>query len=100
MNLLAAATLAIAAKVALAQFNYSFPDCTNGPLKSTIVCDTNQAPAARASALIKMFTDAELTQNTDNVSPGVPRLGLPSYQWWSEALVRSKFTAVNLKGLL
>ncbi|KAF9452025.1 glycoside hydrolase family 3 protein [Macrolepiota fuliginosa MF-IS2] len=86
MNLLVATTLAVAANLALAQFNYSFPDCTNGPLSSTVVCDATQDPATRAKALIQMFTDEELTQNTDNVSPGVPRLGLPSYQWWSEAL--------------
>lgn len=88
MSLLVAITLAIAANVALAQFNYSFPDCANGPLKSTVVCDPRKDPATRARALIAMFTDEELTQNTDNVSPGVPRLGLPPYQWWSEALVR------------
>ncbi|KAJ3563995.1 hypothetical protein NP233_g8585 [Leucocoprinus birnbaumii] len=86
MNLCTAITLAIVANTALAQFNYSFPDCANGPLKSTVVCDTSKSPATRARALIQMFTDEELTQNTDNVSPGVPRLGVPSYQWWSEAL--------------
>ncbi|KXN86330.1 putative exo-1,4-beta-xylosidase bxlB [Leucoagaricus sp. SymC.cos] len=80
-------TLLVVANVATAQFNYSFPDCTSGPLKSTVVCDTSKNPATRARALIQMFTDEELTQNTDNVSPGVPRLGVPSYQWWSEALV-------------
>jgi beta-D-xylosidase 4 len=75
------------ANFAAAQFNYSFPDCTNGPLKSTVVCNTSKDPATRARALIQMFTDEELTQNTDNVSPGVARLGVPPYQWWSEALV-------------
>jgi beta-D-xylosidase 4 len=88
MNLLIVSTLALATNVALGQFNYSFPDCTDGPLKSTVVCDTSKDSATRARALIQMFTDEELTQNTDNVSPGVPRLGVPSYQWWSEALVR------------
>lgn len=86
MILLTAATIAAIANIASAQFNYSFPDCANGPLKSTVVCDTSKDPATRARALIQMFTDEELTQNTDNVSPGVPRLGVPSYQWWSEAL--------------
>lgn len=83
MKLLAASTLAIVTNVV---FSYSFPDCVDGPLKSTIVCDTSKDPATRAQALIQMFTDEELTQNTDNSSPGVPRLGIPSYQWWSEAL--------------
>ncbi|KAJ7202796.1 beta-xylosidase [Mycena pura] len=65
---------------------YAFPDCVAGPLANTIVCDPSAAPAARASALIAMFTPSELISNTDNASPGVARLGLPAYMWWSEAL--------------
>lgn len=87
MNPFLASIVCAAIHVALGQFNYSFPDCVNGPLSSTAVCDPTKAPAARAKTLIQMFTDEELMQNTDNVSPGVPRLGVPSYQWWSEALV-------------
>lgn len=68
---------------------YSFPDCVNGPLKSNAVCDPTKDPATRAKAVISLFTDDELIANTVNLSPGVPRLGLPSYEWWSEALVRS-----------
>ncbi|KAJ7858370.1 beta-xylosidase [Mycena olivaceomarginata] len=52
---------------------YSFPDCTSGPL-------------AHTTALIAMFTTNDLIRNTDNFSSGVPRLGLPEYDWWSEAL--------------
>ncbi|KAF8076035.1 glycoside hydrolase family 3 protein [Lyophyllum atratum] len=59
-------------------FVYTFPDCTTEPLKSNAV--------TRAAAVIKLFTVQELMSNTVNLSPGVPRLGLPSYQWWSEAL--------------
>jgi len=90
MKLLAASILAIVTNIGLAQFGfgYSFPDCVDGPLKSTTVCDTSKDPATRARALIEMFTDEELIQNTDNGSGGVPRLGVPSYQWWSEALAR------------
>ncbi|KAG6872103.1 hypothetical protein C0995_012989 [Termitomyces sp. Mi166 len=67
-------------------FVYTFPDCVNGPLKSNAVCDPTQDPATRAKAVISLFTDDELMANTVNLSPGVPRLGLPGYQWWSEAL--------------
>lgn len=67
-------------------FVYTFPDCTAEPLKSNAVCDTTKDPKARAAAVIKLFTVEELMSNTVNLSPGVPRLGLPSYQWWSEAL--------------
>jgi hypothetical protein len=67
---------------------YSFPDCVNGPLKNNAVCDPTKDPATRANAVIQLFTVEELINNTVNTSPGVPRLGLPGYQWWSEALVR------------
>ncbi|KAJ7695694.1 beta-xylosidase [Mycena rosella] len=65
---------------------YSFPDCVNGPLANTTVCSTSADPITRAKALIAMFNTTELIANTDNGSPGVPRLGLPAYNWWSEAL--------------
>ncbi|KAG5715415.1 putative exo-1,4-beta-xylosidase bxlB, partial [Termitomyces sp. T112] len=65
---------------------FAFPDCVNGPLKSNAVCNRTQDAATRAQALIALFTDDELMANTVNFSPGVSRLGLPGYQWWSEAL--------------
>ncbi|PPQ77265.1 hypothetical protein CVT25_010847 [Psilocybe cyanescens] len=65
---------------------YTFPDCTVAPLKGNAVCDTTKDATTRARAIIEQFTVDELMANTVNLSPGVPRLGLPSYQWWSEAL--------------
>src|ERR1700742_536534 len=67
---------------------FSFPDCVNGPLKTNLVCNTTAAPLDRAQALISLFTIDELVNNTQNEAGGVPRLGLPQYQWWSEALVQ------------
>lgn len=67
---------------------FGFPDCVNGPLKNNAVCDVAKDPITRATALISIWTDVELTNNTGNSSPGVPRLGLPAYNWWSEGLVR------------
>lgn len=72
---------------AYAGITYAFPDCTTAPLKGNAVCDTTKDPVTRAQAIIAQFTVDELMANTVNLSPGVPRLGLPSYQWWSEALV-------------
>lgn len=63
-----------------------FPDCTSGPLHGTKVCNTSVSSWDRASALISMFTLEELVNNTDNTAPGVPRLGLPPYEVWNEAL--------------
>lgn len=63
-----------------------FPDCQNGPLKNNTVCDTSADPSVRATALITLFTLEEKLNNTGSTSPGVPRLGLPAYTWWSEGL--------------
>lgn len=63
-----------------------FPDCVNGPLANNTVCDTTADPYTRSTALVSLFTLAEKINNTGNTSPGVPRIGLPAYQWWNEAL--------------
>ncbi|KAK8179615.1 beta-xylosidase [Phyllosticta citribraziliensis] len=65
---------------------YGFPDCENGPLKENLVCDTTATPKARAAALVAALTLEEKFSNTGNTAPGVPRLGIPPYQWWNEAL--------------
>ncbi|OKL55982.1 putative exo-1,4-beta-xylosidase xlnD [Talaromyces atroroseus] len=70
----------------LATFNLSFPDCDNGPLKNKLVCSSSADYVERAEALVSLFTLEELINNTQNSGPGVPRLGLPPYQVWSEAL--------------
>ncbi|KAL4921331.1 glycoside hydrolase superfamily [Aspergillus aurantiobrunneus] len=66
--------------------NMSFPDCAAGPLSDTPVCDRSLDPYDRASALVSLFTFEELVNNTGNTGLGVPRLGLPNYQVWGEAL--------------
>ncbi|EKM50841.1 glycoside hydrolase family 3 protein [Phanerochaete carnosa HHB-10118-sp] len=73
---------AAASRAALA----AFPDCVNGPLKDNLVCNPSADPTSRANALVDALTLEELVNNTVNASPGVPRLGLPPYNWWSEAL--------------
>ncbi|KAK1139887.1 hypothetical protein N8T08_011048 [Aspergillus melleus] len=70
----------------VATIDLGFPDCGNGPLSKTLVCDTSARPHDRAAALISLFTFEELVNNTGNTSPGVPRLGLPPYQVWGESL--------------
>lgn len=61
-----------------------FPDCRNGPLANNTVCDARASVAERAKALVAILTVDEKFNLTGNTSPGVPRLGLPSYQWWRE----------------
>ncbi|KNG80602.1 beta-xylosidase XylA [Aspergillus nomiae NRRL 13137] len=64
----------------------SFPDCESGPLSKTLVCDTSANPHDRAAALVSLLTFEELVNNTGNTGHGAPRIGLPAYQVWNEAL--------------
>ncbi|KAK0862997.1 hypothetical protein LTS02_006803 [Friedmanniomyces endolithicus] len=65
-----------------------YPDCVNGPelLTSNLVCDTSASPAARAAAIINAMNITEKLANLLDVANGTARLGLPPYEWWSEAL--------------
>ncbi|KAI0028412.1 glycoside hydrolase family 3 protein [Vararia minispora EC-137] len=64
----------------------AFPDCANGPLSTNLVCNTSANYKDRAAALVAELTLDELAANSVNLAVGVPRLGLPPYNWWSEAL--------------
>jgi xylan 1,4-beta-xylosidase len=72
--------------LAFAPVYAQFPDCGNGPLKTNAVCDPSKLAIDRTTALVKAMTTEEKLNNTGNVTPGVPRLGLPAYNWWQEAL--------------
>ncbi|CAK5281389.1 unnamed protein product [Mycena citricolor] len=75
----------LAALQALAR-GQGFPDCVNGPLAKNAVCDTSKDPITRARALVAVMTTTELINNTVHMATGVPRLGIPKYDWWNEAL--------------
>lgn len=77
-------SLAVLSSTILAASN--FPDCTSGPLANSSVCDTSLDTLSRAKALVSILTTAEKINATVSSSPGVPRLGLPAYEWWSEGL--------------
>ncbi|SPO01877.1 related to xylan 1,4-beta-xylosidase [Cephalotrichum gorgonifer] len=64
----------------------TFPDCVDGSLASNAICDQSASPAARASALIGLMNTEEKLQNLVSKGKGAPRIGLPDYNWWSEAL--------------
>jgi hypothetical protein len=48
--------------------------------------DATLGPAARAADLVSRLTPAEKGAQLGDVAPGVPRLGIPAYKWWNEAL--------------
>jgi beta-D-xylosidase 4 len=64
----------------------SFPDCKSGPLSTFPICDTSLPSRQRAADLVSRMTTAEKIPRMVNDANAVPRLGLPRYQWWSEAL--------------
>jgi len=53
---------------------------------SPLYLDTNQPQAARIQDLMSRMTLDEKASMLSNTTPGVPRLGIPKYDWWSEAL--------------
>ena len=63
-----------------------YPDCVHGPLASNGVCNTSLPAKARAQALVAALTLGEKLNITHNNDPGAPRIGLPGYNWWGEAL--------------
>ncbi|PKS08334.1 hypothetical protein jhhlp_005278 [Lomentospora prolificans] len=78
--------LGLLASSVAAQGLFEFPDCENGPLADNLVCDVTASHADRAAALVEAMTIDEKLANLVNASPGAPRLGLPAYEWWNEAL--------------
>ena len=65
-----------------------YPDCVNGPelLTSNLVCNTDASPRDRAAAIVAAMNITEKLANLLDVANGTARLGLPPYEWWSEAL--------------
>jgi beta-D-xylosidase 4 len=64
----------------------SFPDCKSGPLSTFPICDQSLPSRQRAADLVSRLTTAEKITRLVTGSAGVDRLGLPGFQWWSEAL--------------
>jgi beta-glucosidase len=48
--------------------------------------DTQGPPAVRAAALVRRLTVEEKIGQLMTAAPAIPRLGVPAYDWWNEAL--------------
>eukprot|EP01018_Ginkgo_biloba_P027396 Gb_19020 [translate_table: standard] len=71
----------------LAQSGPPFPcDPKNGNLSSFPFCSTSLPIADRVKDLIGRLTLQEKVQQLVNSASAIPRLGIPKYEWWSEAL--------------
>ncbi|XP_059649802.1 probable beta-D-xylosidase 6 [Cornus florida] len=49
-------------------------------------CNTSLPIKSRAQSLISLLTLSEKIQQLSNNVTTIPRLGIPAYEWWSEAL--------------
>src|SRR5579875_926113 len=48
--------------------------------------DFNASPDERAADLVSRMTLEEKVSQMQNVAVAIPRLGIPAYDWWNEAL--------------
>jgi beta-D-xylosidase 4 len=66
------------------QFAKRSPVCQTDPFCAKKACDKSLSQDARIEAFLQEMTVAEKAENLVNGAAGVPRLGLPPYEWWSE----------------
>jgi beta-glucosidase len=61
--------------------------------------NTNLSPEQRAIDLVHRMTLAEKATQMYNNSAAIPRLNVPAYQWWSEALgIHTMATQIGIEG--
>ncbi|VAH38123.1 unnamed protein product [Triticum turgidum subsp. durum] len=73
-------------EVAEAQTPVFACDASNATLASYGFCNRKASASARAKDLVSRLTLAEKVGFLVNKQPALGRLGIPAYEWWSEAL--------------
>lgn len=61
-------------------------DSSNPSTKSYPFCRSSLSFTQRAADLVSRLTLDEKVSQLVNSAPSIPRLGIPAYEWWSEAL--------------
>ncbi|CAL5014610.1 unnamed protein product [Urochloa decumbens] len=61
-------------------------DASNATVAAYGFCNRSATPAARAADLVSRLTLAEKVGFLVDKQAALPRLGIPAYEWWSEAL--------------
>ncbi|CAK9313088.1 unnamed protein product [Citrullus colocynthis] len=61
-------------------------DSSNSLTKTLPFCRTSLPIKQRARDLVSRLTLDEKVLQLVNAAPAIPRLGIPAYEWWSEAL--------------
>ncbi|CAL0331571.1 unnamed protein product [Lupinus luteus] len=79
----------------LPQFPCKKPDFSSYPF-----CNTSLSIPTRTHSLVSLLTLSEKIQQLSNNASAIPRLGIPSYQWWSESLhgIATNGPGVNFNG--
>ncbi|GAB2235348.1 hypothetical protein Droror1_Dr00025771 [Drosera rotundifolia] len=77
--------LVITATVAIAQPPFAC-DASKPSTSGFTFCSTDLPVRQRAEDLVSRLTLDEKVAQLVNNAPAIPRLGVPAYQWWSEAL--------------
>ena len=62
------------------------PAANHTPGAAPLYLDPSQPFTQRAADLVKRMTLDEKVHQMQNAAPGIPRLGVPSYEYWNEAL--------------
>ena len=71
--------------VALVAASESFP-CQLPPVSDLPFCNVSLQAATRAALLTSLMTTAELVTQMQNFATAIPRLGVETYNYWSEGL--------------
>lgn len=76
--------------------------CGAGAPPNIPFCDTRLPIDRRVDDLVSRMTVAEKISQLGDQSPAIPRLGVPAYQWWSEALhgISNQGRGIHLDGPL
>ena len=61
------------------------PFCTRAPQSAWPFCDPTAPLDTRAADIVSRLSLADKFRATVSGSPSLPSVGLPAYQWWSEA---------------
>ena len=72
-------------------------DTTNPRTKFFPFCNLNLTITQRAKDIVSRLTLDEKISQLVNTAPAIPRLGIPSYQWWNEALHGVSFVGKGIR---
>eukprot|EP01114_Cavostelium_apophysatum_P021552 TRINITY_DN755_c0_g1_i2.p1 TRINITY_DN755_c0_g1~~TRINITY_DN755_c0_g1_i2.p1 ORF type:complete len:740 (-),score=107.06 TRINITY_DN755_c0_g1_i2:56-2275(-) len=61
-------------------------NCSVAPFNGYPYCNWTLSTAARVDDLVSRMTADQMYPQMLNTAPAIPELGIPAYQWWSEAL--------------